>query len=191
MLGLKAGQNPGLFLNAFSQTLPQSAEFEYGIYGYTPKSVIDSRIIVKSNCASVIPFLEQMSLDAFAVNKDVAIHSKIYFKDQLLGHIPMIDLNGAVEDTDLRNIKEIFKDFNVSGGSLFSSGRSYHIYGHNLIEANRFTEYLGRLLLLNDTEKNVIDIRWIGHRLIAGYCSLRLTKNSPYYLAQPAFIKSF
>jgi len=69
---------------------------------------------------------------------------------------------------------------------FFSSGRSFHGYSTYLLGPKDWREFNGRLLLVNNnTIGNVIDSRWIGHRMIAGYSSLRWSKNTEIHSQTP------
>lgn len=190
MFALKVGQGPEHFLELISKQLPAGAEFEFGLYQYIPKETRDYRYILRISGFNPLERIEDLFLDALKTSSDLAIHSKIYAKDQLIGHIPMIDLVGTPSEQDLINIRMVFREFGIAGGSVFGSGRSFHIYGSTLISPTLLSVFFGRLLLLNDINHEIIDSRWIGHRLMAGYGALRLTKNSTQYLSKPKFITS-
>lgn len=59
----------------------------------------------------------------------------------------------------------------IPGGMLVHSGASYHLYGAVLLDADQFSEFLGRALLLHP----VVDGRWIAHQQIEGRCALRIS----------------
>ncbi|MGC1520222.1 MAG: hypothetical protein WA803_01670, partial [Steroidobacteraceae bacterium] len=68
----------------------------------------------------------------------------------------------------------------------FDSGRSFHAYGLQLISPGEWREFMAKLLLLNLPEgEHLIDARWVGHRLVAGYGALRWSANSDFYLQVP------
>ena len=77
--------------------------------------------------------------------------------------------------------ESVFFDFD-----WYKSGRSYHGYGRSLLTHNDWIKQMGKLLLVNQIGvPPTVDPRWVGHRLIAGYASLRWTKNTPQYLDYP------
>ena len=61
--------------------------------------------------------------------------------------------------------------------------------GHaNLIKKNlRRAGIINQVLLFRDGQE-IVDSRWIGHRLIGGYSSLRWTNNTGMYRSEPSKI---
>lgn len=73
----------------------------------------------------------------------------------------------------------------------YESGRSFHGYGTTLISNEEWIQLMGRLLLVNQPQQHpIVDSRWIGHRLIAGYSALRWTKNTDDYIQVPKLLKN-
>jgi hypothetical protein len=99
-------------------------------------------------------------------------------------HIPLIDfLTEEIEDISINRLKEIKDSF---GGSIliFKTGRSFHGYHDIVLTEKKWQRYLGALLLLNrhEYDRELTDTRWIGHSLVQGYSSLRIShKTSAYY----------
>ncbi len=74
---------------------------------------------------------------------------------------------------------------------LFDSGRSFHGYGIRPISETQWVRLMGLLLLGNAPNREpVVDARWIGHRLLAGYSSLRWSNNSTHYTRWPTLTRS-
>ena len=72
---------------------------------------------------------------------------------------------------------------------LYRSGRSFHGYATVLLSRRKWREFMGRLLLLNMPNSDaIVDSRWIGHRIMAGYASLRWTANSDHYSQIPSVV---
>ncbi|NEX60635.1 hypothetical protein G3574_06065 [Noviherbaspirillum sp. 17J57-3] len=73
---------------------------------------------------------------------------------------------------------------------LFSSGRSLHGYGINPLTPEEWIRFMGLLLLANHPSKpTVVDTRWVGHRLLAGYAALRWSRNTSHYLQLPQAVQ--
>lgn len=71
----------------------------------------------------------------------------------------------------------------------FDSGRSFHGYGATLVTATEWRQLMGRLLLANKPNLlPLIDPRWVGHRLIAGYSALRWSCNTSQYIQPPQLV---
>ncbi|RNF51540.1 hypothetical protein EBI00_06485 [Marinomonas hwangdonensis] len=171
-------------------SIHENIELEFSIYKYQPQSIIDERksFPVKKLDLSDSWLLDQ--LNRLNENEELAFHSKFKIGSRYY-HMPMIDFNCKIEDIDkakkvLSNLlpKEIFHSL-----SFYESGRSLHAYGSTPIPNTRWVEFMGRLLLANlPNEPSIIDTRWVGHRLVGGYSSLRWSANSDYYLKIPTKI---
>lgn len=111
--------------------------------------------------------------------------------DNIIYHIPMIDFlaKKRTESTviALKKTSEFWGiEFNV-----YNSGRSIHAYGTKLLTYNQWINFMGYLILLNPKSgEKVTDTRWIGHRLMSGYASLRITNNTRKYKSVPVYIGS-
>ncbi|WP_238965580.1 hypothetical protein, partial [Pseudomonas sp. AF32] len=120
-------------------------------------------------------------------NKELAFHS-ILRHNKKKYHIPMIDFK-APEDLIRNSInslqkvipKKIFNEL-----VFYNSGRSCHAYSLKIISNAEWIDFMGRLLLVSHPhEEQIIDTRWIGHRLMSGFSSLRWSANTDKYLALP------
>ena len=102
-------------------------------------------------------------------------------------HIPMLD--GACARLGGRGFGRLKKFIDpkwFSGMRFYQSGRSFHAYGSELMEASNLSSFLGSALLANEVgEDPVVDARWIGHRLMGGRASLRLSANGARSLMHP------
>ncbi len=95
-------------------------------------------------------------------------------------HIPQIDFVCKNTYENLAAIKACLKqNAYVEAGWLVDSGNSFHFYGRNLLAPSDWQAFMGRCLLFNEEGKNpIIDWRWLGYSLIAGYSTLRITESS-------------
>ena len=88
-----------------------------------------------------------------------------------VSHIPMMDFSCEASPENLEKIQKFLKKIRQRGVVL-SSGRSYHYYGVDLLSKKDWLIFLGRCLLFT----GYTDSRHIGHRLIDGYASLRISR---------------
>ncbi len=84
-------------------------------------------------------------------------------------HIPMADFRRHVS---LKLIREIFERLEIPG-IIFKSGRSYHFWGIRIVSETDFRVFLGKMLITTP----LVDERYIGHRMVDGYYSLRISCN--------------
>ncbi len=105
--------------------------------------------------------------------KDVlAVTSRVKIGDaEDLLQIPMMDFRCAVTEENLEKLCAFFRHIGRSGAILIS-GKSYHFYGSELVSEKEWFEFMGKCLLLVDCT----DTRYVGHRLIDGHCTLRISK---------------
>jgi hypothetical protein len=90
--------------------------------------------------------------------------------DTGLMHFPMLDFSNSQYDYGVERVKEVVCDLGEEEGAILSSGRSYHYYGFNLISSESWRDLLSRAAGYKE-----IGVKYIGHQLEAGGCSLRLT----------------
>ncbi|OGU68693.1 MAG: hypothetical protein A2499_16595 [Stygiobacter sp. RIFOXYC12_FULL_38_8] len=178
-----------LFFSKILPQLPSEAELSFSAYTYKPQSIIELRETKKFLVREIdITLIENLfaSLDK---NQEFAINSAIKFPDGNIKHIPMIDfLTGSIKT--VRSIMPLIIQYPIIENMyIYDSGSSYHGYSTYLIDEKSWVKYMGLLLLLNLPGKEpIIDYRWIGHRLNAGYGTLRWTSNSKKHLHEPRYL---
>lgn len=84
----------------------------------------------------------------------------------------MMDFNCKISSDNLKKIKKFLKRIGQKGIVLIS-GKSYHYYGIKLLSEKDYFIFLGKCLLFS----GYADSRFIGHRLIDSYTSLRISKD--------------
>jgi hypothetical protein len=104
----------------------------------------------------------------------------------------MIDLRGDLKEGDRLELITAVREFGIRQLAIYNSGRSYHIYAYALLSTRRWTQFMGRCLLLNRPDRSeLVDARWVGHRLLAGYGALRWTHGNVWYLSEPVYESGF
>lgn len=155
-------------------------------YKYTPQTLLDERTDYEAhrdyflNPDFITSFLENCPPD-----HEVALDSIIIMQNGEIRHLPMIDMSTASK-AHLSKLMELLGEQLFNRFAWFSSGRSFHGYGSDLMSQSEWVRFMGTLLLGNKKDlKPTVDPRWIGHRLISGYSSLRWSKNTSHYLGLP------
>ena len=183
-------KHPVLFLGYLRNALNiDDAVFNFSRYRYVPDSLIDERFEFKENNRAVDEVWLENQLNELSEGEELAFHSIVKIKNRNF-HIPMIDFSIGKWDRDfvLNRIDKFLPKKITNNLYIYDSGRSFHGYAPLLLDNKNWMEFLGRLLLVNN-DFNIIDSRWIGHRLIGGYCSLRWSNNSGLYEKMPTRIK--
>ncbi|WP_256666165.1 hypothetical protein [Pseudomonas sp. B14-6] len=179
--------HPSEIIKELANWLADELLFELSIYEYEPQSILDTREIFKIRAADFTQEAIENKIDNLAPNKELAFHS-ILRHNKKKYHIPMIDFQ-APENKIRESISSLEK---VIPKSIFNelvfynSGRSCHAYSLKIISNSEWIDFMGRLLLVSHPhEDQIIDTRWIGHRLMSGFSSLRWSANTDQYLALP------
>lgn len=173
------------FLN-FCKKGPSISELEFSLYNYRPQSLVDEREIVRVSISSF------NGIEGFSCKEgwEVSINSRVYFNDGSFSHVPMIDFISRDIGRIERFVRKLTSEYKIDSSILADSGNSFHFYGFSLLSQDEWKNFMGKVLLYGSfVRREIVDNRWIGHRLIAGYSSLRLTNNSGRYKAIPKLYK--
>jgi hypothetical protein len=169
------------------EELPPDAELEFSTYKYEPQSILDTRNTFRVAARE----LSQTAVERLIIGLDhgteLAFHSLVRHSKKVY-HVPMVDfrieqsaLESSLDAVEKILPKTIFKEM-----IFYNSGRSCHAYSLTLISNKEWLDFMGRLLLISlPQDEQMIDTRWIGHRLMGGFSSLRWSNNSGLYLAMP------
>lgn len=156
-------------------------------YRYLPQTVEDQRVQIPLSREEFLSETHMATLLASAgQQQEVALHSVVTLQSGAQRHIPMVDMSTAAK-AQLGKLAAFVDPVQFGELVWFNSGRSFHGYGTKLLSHDEWIRLMGALLLSNQKDlKPIVDPRWIGHRLLAGYAALRWTKNTDYYLCLPS-----
>lgn len=126
----------------------------------------------------------EQEIQSLKIDEELAIHSIIRRSGSKF-HLPLIDFYEVTENELFTALCNLQEDFNYDI-YLFKSGRSFHGYIDTLFTNEEWFKFLGKLLLLNRTSQ-IVDSLWVGHSLVNGYSSLRLSCNTSLYKSYPIF----
>ncbi len=183
-------KHPSLIIQEIVDRYGTELEFEFSYYIYIPRTIEDNRITFTISANELTAKKIEELRTSTPEGMELALNSRVVLRDGTVMHIPMIDL--ATKATGIiRRVLDVLPSGLSDAMIWFESGRSYHGYGTVLISQEEWTKLMGRFLLVNQPQvPPVVDPRWIGHRLISGYASLRWTKNTGHYLQQPELAKN-
>jgi hypothetical protein len=156
---------------------PQITALWMSYYTYRPQTVTDTRVAWK---ISAEDFLDSDQINAIISDtppeQELALHSNVEFGSEEQRHIVMVDM-ATSSKAHLEKLRVYLGDHFFQQIAWFSSGRSFHGYGEDLLQEPDWVKFMGLLLLANKPRMEAtVDPRWIGHRLLAGYAALRWTK---------------
>lgn len=162
----------------------------FSYYAYTPQTVEERR---SSFIMSVEQFLDgaevYRAMEGAGKGQELAVHSDLLMRDGRRLHLVMVDMSTSAR-AHLEKLRGFLGDNFFQRISWYASGRSFHGYGESLLEQDEWVQFMGLLLLANQPRlEPTVDPRWIGHRLLAGYASLRWTCNTSHYLTPPRSIE--
>lgn len=179
--------HPSAIISELARSLAGEARFELSFYEYEPQSILDTRQIIEVKASELTQEYVAGKIRELTQNKELAFHS-IIRHNKKTQHVPMIDF-AATESKIISSIsslqkvipKAIFNEL-----LFYNSGRSCHAYSLKLVSTSEWIDFMGRLLLISHpNEEQIIDTRWVGHRLMSGFSSLRWSANTDKYLALP------
>ena len=94
--------------------------------------------------------------------------------DGASAHLPLMDFRMLPRLQDVDKLKMALHTLGQRRGAILHSGRSYHYYGFELMTRDAWIEFCAKCLLLSP----LTDVRFIGHRILAGSAALRLTRST-------------
>lgn len=181
--------HPYWFIASLVHQNPAISALTFSNYQYIPQSILDERHIFSVSREQFLstPTMENI-IAATPVGRELAFHSKVWLNSNVEAHIPMVDMSTTAR-AQLDKLQALVEHTGFGQFTWFSSGRSFHGYGGRLLNNEYWIKLMGALLLSNQKGMMpLVDPRWIGHRLLAGYSALRWTKNTSYYVASPAYL---
>jgi len=186
-------EHPLGFVSQFLEHQPCIHSIELSIYRYAPQEIEDQRRIVRLPAKSLVQEFDSL-LCQLQPNEDIAFHSRVYVNAgnyERVMHMPLIDFQGDLSKESLVNVASLAMEVGCNRIALYESGRSFHLYGFSLMEPPLWSRFMARLLLLNPPRgPGYIDNRWVGHRLLAGFASLRWSCNGSSYLRWPHLVSA-
>jgi hypothetical protein len=84
--------------------------------------------------------------------------------------LPMLDFLCACSEENAQAIRRFLAAAGQGEGILVESGNSYHFYGTFLLSVKEWVAFMARSLLFGP----VVDVRYVGHRLLDGECRLKV-----------------
>lgn len=184
--------HPYWHVRSVVETSTEVTHIPFSYYTYHPQTVADERT---EFLVSVEDFLDQEKiLDLMELTpsgQEMAMHSDFRLTSDLRMHLVMVDMSTAAK-AHLDKLRVFLGDNFFQKIEWFNSGRSFHGYGASLLTESEWIRFMGLLLLANQPRlEPTVDPRWIGHRLLAGFSSLRWTKKTSYYRSIPAKVEKF
>lgn len=189
------GMPADAFVIALVQMLPDIAQMQFLSYPVVPdfaarvfahEAPIDLETTAREALVHVESGRRWFPLKRDEVNADVlgrlrtamppgdalGVCSKVTLYDGRIMHIPMMDFKAFVSTLNERSLLRLFRqELGEQSGALLDSGNSYHYYGCRLVDVTDWHAFLGKCLLTAP----LVDTRYIGHRLIEGFCILRIS----------------
>lgn len=174
------------------QFINSDSKYTLSKYIYLPDSVSDEREFIHVLGKDFTEELVSVSVDNLTSTQELAFHSVVDVvrkNGSEKKHIPMIDftVKDKINQNTYFRLKHFIDKKIFNRLVFYSSGRSFHAYAPILITNTEWKKFMASLLLVNPAgnENSIIDTRWVGHRLLSGYGTLRWSHNSGKYLQEP------
>jgi hypothetical protein len=115
----------------------------------------------------------------------VSVTSRLFdHKCVLIGHLAIMNLH-TEGFTSLADIGDaVAQVTDGMSGYLMTSGRFYHYYGKRLLSEQAWLRFLVQFLM----PCVLVSPRYIGHSLLRGFCSVRLTSAMPHKPTVPTLL---
>jgi hypothetical protein len=131
--------------------------------------------------------LTRLLADTERNKEGLALYSNCWTHSDASVHIPMLDF--SIECRHGRRALDLvlyaLVQMGQKDGAVLKSGKSYHYYGFRLMTDHEWRRFMVKSVLIGQLS----DIRYIGHRLLAGKAALRLNRapgkdNEPTVIAE-------
>lgn len=160
--------------------------FEFGQYIHYKDTIEDYREYIQLDAEETNKERIEELISSLKPDYELALHSRVHFGTGEILHIPMIDFNGRLSPEDWKRVIGILPPKITKNLIIFETGNSYHGYSTELLHKEDWIEFMGTVLLLNTPNSEpIIDSRWVGHRLLGGFGSLRWSCNTSQYKKTP------
>lgn len=182
-------EHPCQHIINFLRTQPE-VKLQFSIYEYSPQTLFDHRHIIDIPSSELNFEWVSKTISKLRPGEELAFHSRYKYGKKFF-HIPMIDFHCPPENfrAAYSALSKILPNVILSGLVFYDSGRSFHAYGSKPLDNANWVKFMGRLLLANlPNQTPIVDTRWVGHRLLGSYASLRWSSNSSQYLKEPTLI---
>ncbi|MBI2063707.1 MAG: hypothetical protein HYT65_01805 [Candidatus Yanofskybacteria bacterium] len=128
---------------------------------------------IEPETTSVASYLDSKDKGQIYIHEALKLISRVRTRNGIF-HIPLLDMDIPTDeipyDLVFPYIKEVSQLLGVSSGVVVNSGKSYHLWGLDLMTVDAWHDFMHRALLLDR-----IDRRWVGHRLLDGQANLRVS----------------
>ena len=143
------------------------------VYSYRAKSRHSDQQIISCSVDRLIETFE-MLLKQSSVRREIAIDSRCVLNDgTTMRHLPMLDWRGRNPPSTAK-LRELALAVGAEEFALFDSGRSFHIYFKALLDESQFKKFLTQAVLIENRDSTSgVDYRWVAHRLMDGFATLR------------------
>lgn len=183
---LNLSRHPVVLIEEFARSLARTSRFELSYYKYRPQSLLDERRRVRIRAPELNALKIKELLEGLRPDEELAFHSSILVGPRKKVHLPLIDFFGHLNSGSLELIEKTIGSRLFESLAIYDSGRSFHGYILHPVSEREWVRFMGTILLMNLPDQHpVADSRWVGHRLRAGYASLRWSRNTEQYLMPP------
>jgi hypothetical protein len=181
--------HPVAFVRTLRARYGADLELSFSRYIYVRRVRKDARESFRVPIADVSHRWLRRELAALAPDQELALESRVR-TGRSVRHIPMIDFVG-LERGQLAAVMEVLPQYPVREAQVYFSGRSFHAYFPVLITPSEWVRFMASALLCNTPSRpQLVDQRWVGHRLIGGYGALRWSYNTVHYRGFPERVRN-
>lgn len=155
------------------------------VYSYRRRHLHADQRIVTCNVNRLAATYQELA-DGASAGREIAIRSRCVLKDgATIRHLPMLDWRGRKPPPKGR-LQQLARAIGADEFALFDSGRSFHIYFKTLLDQSKFSEFMTQAVLVENRDSTSgVDYRWVAHRLLDGFATLRWSAVTKRHRREP------
>ena len=176
------GASPDDVLRTIVDISPEIALVNFWKYSYVPLQVGEQG--ENPMYATRDEILEGTKIgqlfDTLKGDEQLAISSQMIMVSDKIQHLPLMDFSLSKSPENLELLKTRLDYIGCVNGWILESGKSYHYWGAYPLPEKEWINFMGKCLLTSvvhdrDNIQEIADPRFIGHSLIRGCNTLRMS----------------
>ena len=175
--------HPIQFVKHLKRRYGDDLVLRFSRYTHIPKVRTDRRQSFQICAQDVTARWLRHALTRLTPSEELALESRVKHRGRNR-HIGMLDFRGMTRG-QLTAVMDVLPPTYAEGIQVYFSGRSFHAYFPYLLTTRQWMKFMGSALLCNERGSEVVDQRWVGHRLIGGYATLRWSCSSARHQELP------
>jgi|SRR3989344_6785642 len=137
------------------------------------ESVLSNLKRIEPEKTTIASYIDPDEKEQIYIHEALKLTSRVETKDGSF-HIPLLDLDISTDeiphDFAFPYLREMSLHLGVNSGAIVNSGKSYHLYGLELMNNDAWKTFMVKAGLLDR-----IDRRWLAHRMLDKQANIRIS----------------